>query len=392
MQNKVVTIGMVGVGRAAELHVSGYHKVYGITVRLKSVIAEHYENALKGKERYCFEKACKTYQELLDDPEIDVIDICSTPYTHEDMILQAFAKGKHVICEKPLVGYYGSKLIDDHVGNKCSKAFMYDQVCKSLERLKNAYETSSAKFMYAENFIYAPAITKVAEIITKKKSKVLCIKGEESLKGSSSSVAGLWSQTGGGTFTRTGSHPLSAALFLKQVESNARQENIRIKSIVADMGSITPSLTEYEHRHIAANPIDVEDFGTAIITFSDNTKAVIMATDTLLGGSKNYVDVYCNDAVMNCNLTMNDMLSTYFLDEDGLEDVYISEMLPSKLGWNNPFLIDEIVRGYCAQMQDFMEAIAYDREPISNFQLAYDTALCTYASYYSAETGKRVSF
>ena len=71
------------------------------------------------------------------------------------------------------------------------------------------------------------------------------------------------------------------------------------------------TLTEYEHRHIKADPQDVEDFGTATITFSDNTKAIIIATDTLLGGSRNYVEAYCNDAVLKGNLTMNDMMSTY---------------------------------------------------------------------------------
>lgn len=158
------------------------------------------------------------------------------------------------------------------------------------------------------------------------------------------------------------------------------------------MGRVTPLLTEYEHRHIDARPIDVEDNGTVVIRFSDNTKAVIIATDVCLGGSKNYVDIYCNDANLNCNLTMNNAMSTYFLDENGLEDVYISEMLPSKLGWNHPFISDEILRGYTNQMQDFMECIYYDRKPESDFQLAYDTIKITYAAYLSAEKDKRIYF
>lgn len=82
----------------------------------------------------------------------------------------------------------------------------------------------------------------------------------------------------------------------------------------------------------------------------------MIATDTLLGGSKNYVELYCNDAAINCNLTMSNLMSTYFLDEDNLDDVYISEMLPSKTGWNNPFLEDEIIRGYTDEMRDLWSA------------------------------------
>ena len=156
------------------------------------------------------------------------------------------------------------------------------------------------------------------------------------------------------------------------------------------MGHITESLTEYEHRHIAARPVDVEDYGTASITFSDGTKAIVTATDTLLGGSRNYVEAYCNDAVLYANLTLTDLMSSYFLDEERLDDVYISEMLPSKTGWNHPFVADEIIRGYVAEIQDFMECIIHDRKPLAGFGLAYDTVKVIYAAYLSAEEERKI--
>jgi predicted dehydrogenase len=276
------------------------------------------------------------------------------------------------------------------IGTHVSKRIMYLQLLESIRRLRQIINKSGKKFMYAENYVYAPAVVKAAEIITKKKSRILYAKGEESLKGSSSPVAGEWDKTGGGTFIRTGAHPLSAILWLKQQEALAHGTEIRVKSVMADMGRITPGLSEYEHRHIAADPIDVEDCGTVILTFSDDSRAVIIATDTLLGGSKNYIELYCNDAAINCNLTMSDLMSTYFLDEDNLENVYLSEMLPSKTGWNKPFLEDEIIRGYTDEMRDFMEAILFDKEPKSGFDLAYDTIRIIYAVYMSAELGSRV--
>ena len=109
------------------------------------------------------------------------------------------------------------------------KTVMYEKLLNSIERLKSIIEASDRKFMYAENFVYAPAVLKAAEIISKKKSKILYIKGEESLKGSSSPVAGEWDKTGGGTFLRVGSHPLSAILWLKEQEAKARGENITVK-------------------------------------------------------------------------------------------------------------------------------------------------------------------
>lgn len=388
--NKEVCIGMAGAGRAAELHMNALKRYSGVPYRCKRIAARRMEQVNSAKERFGFETVSLDFDDLINDPDIDVIDICTPPYVHSEMVTRALNAGKHVICEKPLSGYFGQEGDMSPIGLNVSRERMYEEVLKSLDRLKETVKASGKKFMYAENFVYAPAVTKAAEIIRKKKSRILFVKGEESLKGSSSPVAGEWDKTGGGTFIRTGAHPLSAILWLKNVEAQALKKEITVKSVLADMGQITSTLSDYDHRHIAARPNDVEDFSTVILNFSDNSRAVIIATDTLLGGSKNYIELYCNDAAINCNLTMSNLMSTYFLDEERLEDVYISEMLPSKMGWNSLFLEDEIIRGYTDEMRDFIEAVYYDREAKSGFDLAYDTNRIIYAAYKSAELNRAV--
>lgn len=154
----------------------------------------------------------------------------------------------------------------------------------------------------------------------------------------------------------------------------------------------TECLSEEEHRYISARPEDVEDYGVISVTFSDGTKALCIASDTVLGGTRNYIEIYGNNTALHCNITPTDLLNTYFLDEDGMEGVDISEMLPLKMGWNKAFVSDEIIRGYTGELQDFMESVAYDREPASGFSLAYDTTKVLYAAYQSAEEGRRVDF
>jgi len=388
--NKPVNIGMAGAGRATELHMNALIRYTGVPVVFRHIVARRFEQVNAMKEKYGFIHASLDFEDLLHDPEIDVIDICTPPYAHKEMIIKALAAGKHVICEKPLSGYFGKEGDPIPIGNRVSKAVMYDELIKDIDELREIVNKSDRKFMYAENFVYAPAVSKAAEIICKKKSKILYAKGEESLKGSSSPVAGKWDKTGGGTFIRTGAHPLAAILWLKKIEGIARNEDIKVKTVFADMGRVTSTLSQYDRRHIAARPEDVEDNGTVIITFSDGSKATIIATDVLLGGSKNYIELYCNDTAINCNLTMSNLMSTYFLDEDRLDNVYISEMLPSKIGWNNPFLEDEIIRGYTDEMRDFMDAVYYDREPKSGFDLAYDSIRIIYAAYKSSELGVAV--
>lgn len=385
-----VCIGLVGGGYAAYLHGNGYEKVSGVPIRLKTVADTDLDKAEKVKERYGFEQAVTSFDDLLADPEITVVDIVTPPFLHPVMVEKALAAGKHVICEKPLTGYFGMEGDPAPIGSRVPKRKMYEEVIKAMDRLRAVVEKSDKKFLYAENYVYCTPVRKAAEIIEKRKSKILFLKGEESLKGSSSPVAGEWRYTGGGTLVRAGCHPLSGVLWLKQQEARARGETITVASVMADTGRTSACLNEQEHRHISARPQDVEDFANVTITFSDGTKAVVLSSDTVLGGTKNYIEIYCNDNALMCNITPTDLLNTYFLDEDGLEDVTISEMLPAKLGWNKAFVSDEIIRGYMGELQDFAETIYYGREPSSGFGLAYQTTQVIYAAYLSAEEGRAV--
>ncbi len=388
-KTETVVIGTLGAGYVARLHGNGYRKVSGVPIRLKTICDLNLQLAEQVKDACGYEGITADFENLLRDPEINVIDIVTPPFLHIPMAIRAIRAGKHVICEKPLTGYFG-KSGEENVGHSTKKADMYRACMEEMETVRRVLGESDRKFLYAENFVYATPVQKAAELIRAKKSKILFMKGEESLKGSSSPVAGKWNRTGGGTLVRTGSHPLAGMLWLKRQEALARGEEITVKSVSADVGMTTACLNQYEHRHIKARPEDVEDYAAVTLTFSDGTKCLTIASDAVLGGTKNYIELYSNDSALVCNITPTDLLNTYFLDEEGIEEIDISEMLPRKLGWNKAFVSDEIIRGYAGELQDFAETIAYDKEPVSDFELAYLTTQVMYAAYVSAEEGRRV--
>ncbi len=47
-------------------------------------------------------RGLRSFAEMLADPTIDVIDICTPTHTHRELAIQALQAGKHVLCEKPM--------------------------------------------------------------------------------------------------------------------------------------------------------------------------------------------------------------------------------------------------------------------------------------------------
>lgn len=47
-------------------------------------------------------KAYQNYEDIVNDPTIDAVSVCSPNYTHAEITIKALRSGKHVLCEKPM--------------------------------------------------------------------------------------------------------------------------------------------------------------------------------------------------------------------------------------------------------------------------------------------------
>lgn len=63
------------------------------------------------------------------------------------------------------------------------------------------------------------------------------------------------------------------------------------------------------------------------------------------------------------------------------------EKKDQNVGWQNALVIEDVIRGYVGQLQDFLECVEYGRAPQSDFALAKETLLVVYGAYLSAEKG-----
>lgn len=101
-------VGVIGYGFMGRTHTHSYKTIplyysgLPFTVKLKGICTPKASEAKEACEMQGFSYWTTDSKEILDDPEIDIVSICTPNAFHKDLILQALEAGKHVYCDKPL--------------------------------------------------------------------------------------------------------------------------------------------------------------------------------------------------------------------------------------------------------------------------------------------------
>jgi predicted dehydrogenase len=388
--DKTIRVGLVGAGFLAEIRSRSYRllgehraKIVGIASRTRARAEEY-------ARRHGVPRVFDSYQELLEQPEIDVVDLCVPNSQHKPMVIAAAKAGKHVICTKPLTAYCGEP--GEDLGNVPRQQMLQSVVADADEMVRAARE-NGVKLMYAENWVYAPSIQKARRLIEASQGTILEISGGESHSGSHSPYSKEWAHTGGGSLLRMGAHPIGAALYLKRVEGVSRNGSpIRPQSVVAEVGHLEriPSRRLEEKQWMVTGRVDVEDWGVVVVTFSDGSKAILRGTDILLGGMESSLEIFMSNARIQCQMSPTNLVRAYAPDPAVFGDEYIMEKVETKAGWGYPAPDEEWTLGQHQQVADFVEALTEARDPLSTGELGRDVVAVAYSGYVSAEEGRRI--
>ncbi len=383
MKNRpVVRAGLVGSGFSAAFHVEALRRVYGVNVEIAGVFSktpEKREAFAKEKEI----KACSSLDELLQ--VADVVHVCVPPALHEPVAVKALEMDKYPIIEKPFTGYFGDNT-DDFNGFESPKQLALEGARSSITRLLEAEKKSKARILYAENWVYAPAIQKEREIIEKTGAQIIWIHAEEAHSGSHAAAYGDWSKSGGGSMIGKGCHPLSAALYLKHVEGRTRNGSpIRPKAVSGRIHILLRNSNYIDKQHLRTSYKDIEDFSLMHIRFEDNTIADIFASEIILGGTHNWLEVAANNHRTICNINPNTAMQTYNPVDEYFKDIYVIEKIGTKQGWASTSPDEDWFTGYQHEMEAFYRTVAYEDALESDSLLAAETILTIYSAYLSAE-------
>jgi predicted dehydrogenase len=382
MKKKTVRAGIVGAGFSARFHFESLRRVHGTNVEVVGV------HALDGDQAraYASERditAFDSLDALLD--EVDVVHVCVLVAGHEDVAVAALRRDKHAIVEKPLTGYLGDGTKSFH-GDTFPKEDALREGLASVERMLDAEKASKGRILYAENWVYAPAIQREREVIEKTGAQILWMHGEEAHSGSHNPTYAHWKHSGGGVMIGKGCHPLTAALYLKRVEGRARDgKPIRPKAVSARTHALTRLENFRDEGHIRRDYHDIDDFSMMHVVFEDNTLATVFASDIILGGIHNWLEVAANNHRTLCNINPNTAMQVYNPVDANFSDIYTVEKTGTKQGWTNMPPDEDWFTGYPQEIEAFYRTIAYGDPLESDSILGADTISTIYSAYVSAE-------
>ena len=107
-QLKTYRIGLLGFGAMGQTHAYAIHNFpyfyrdLPFSAQIVGVVTRSVEKSERVCEQYGFERAYNNEDELIADPSIDIVDICTPNYLHYETLKKAIKAGKAIYCEKPL--------------------------------------------------------------------------------------------------------------------------------------------------------------------------------------------------------------------------------------------------------------------------------------------------
>jgi predicted dehydrogenase len=132
-----VGIGVAGYGMMGRAHAYAYTvapvmRTLPCRPHLRVISGRDEAKVAHAAEAYGFEHWVGDWRELVNRPDVDIVDICTPPGTHAEIASAAAAAGKAVICEKPLAVSYAQAR---HAATSVARAGVLNAVGFNYRRL-----------------------------------------------------------------------------------------------------------------------------------------------------------------------------------------------------------------------------------------------------------------
>lgn len=379
---KTYKVGLIGAGFMAKAHSIAYAGMPmffwpapGMTER-KTIADLTQERADAAAASFGFEKGTANWKDIINDPQIDIVDICTPNDVHAEIAIAAAEAGKHILCEKPI-----SRTVEE------AKA-MYHAVKKAgvINMLAFNYRRTPA-VQLAKKYIAEGALGDILDF------RATYLQDWSADPNSPLSWRFQKNICGSGALGDIATHVVDMMRFLvgEFEEVNARTATY-IDERPVQTGSVDSLGNVKGGDDVPKDKVDVDDQCFFMIKAAKGVFGTIEATRNAWGRN-NFItfEIHGTKGSVAFNYERRDELQVCFASDEGdrrgFRTVYTGPAHPYGEGlWPIPALGIGYTETKIVEMYDFIKAIAENKQAEPSFQDGYKIELISDAVLRSAQS------
>jgi predicted dehydrogenase len=352
MSDRPIRFAVVGLGMGVH-HCKDLQDAQGCEL---AAICDTDPDRLEKNRRQFQVKATESYAEILRDPDIHVVNVCTPSGSHADLSVQALKAGKHVVCEKPP-----------------------DVTVEAVDRMIAAQKETGRKLMVIFQSRFEPIYQRMRETIHEGRlGNLVGVHGTVNWYRAQSyfDCPGMWKGTwrwdGGGSLANQGVHTVDVLQWLGG-----------------------PVVEVYGKFGVFAHEIETEDKTVAVLTFANGALGTLTTTTAAYPGLDRSVLIHGARGSM---VAEDDLLTRWVIQGESREAEREEEKrMLARFGKkeqresstaSDPFAF--ATRGHLLQFEAMAEAIRSDTPPPNSIETARHTVEILTAIYESGRTNKPV--
>lgn len=342
-RKKIFNFGIIGAGNVSRIHARAIGEIEN--ARLLAVCSRNIDKAKSLAAEFQIKHVYTDYHDMLQRNDLDIVCILTPNGSHAEIGIAAARQCKHVIVEKPI-----------------------DISITKAETLIMACRDSNVKLSVISQHRFDPSTRELKNAVEQGKLGKLVL-GDAHIKWFRTQAyydSGAWrgsrEMDGGGVLINQGIHTIDLLLY-----------------IMGEVETVFANCNMLGHKRI-----DVEDVATATLKFKSGALGTIIGSTCVYPGLPARLEVHGTRGSARIE---GDKLVLFEVDQGCNEEKQAEEI--SETGASDPMAISFIA--HKAQIEDMIEAIIEDREPLVNGEEGKTALELILAIYRSAETNQPIN-
>jgi UDP-N-acetyl-2-amino-2-deoxyglucuronate dehydrogenase len=356
-----IRFGIVGCGNIGPTHAGAIGQISGAVVVAAADPVKARATALAAK--FGARKVYASQDELIADPDVDVVCLCTPSGMHADGAVAAMRAGKHVVIEKPM---------------EVSLAACDRMIKAADETGKKLTVISQHRFDAASQMAFQKLSAGELGNIVLATAEVKWWRTQQYYD--SGDWRGTWAMDGGGALMNQGIHTVDLLQWL-----------------AGPVATVTAHMRTAGHERI-----EVEDVAAAVLTFTNGAVGTLVAATAAYPGLPVKIDLFGTTGSLSIEGDVLKMLA--MKGQETLWDRAAAAHAISVAQGGTASVKDEAAHRHAAadpgavwgdahreQFKDFIRAIREDGQPLIDARAARKPLEIILAVYESARTGKTVT-